>query len=114
MAYRPTHTQPLGTTALTTTPAEVWDPGSGRALLLYEATLAQTVAGTVGLLVHLTNGTAAASGTIGTFVIGADEQSAAPVSFGAGKQLTKGNKLGLKTHSGAGTVAGLFTGRYVY
>ena len=38
----------------------------------------------------------------------------APYAVGRGIQLTKGNKLGVKVNGGAGTVAGYFTGDYVY
>jgi len=47
-------------------------------------------------------------------MVGADEMAPVPYTFGAGVQLTKGNALGLKVNAGAGTVAGYFTGEYVY
>ena len=90
------------------------EPGASRALLLTAACLGQTQAVSAGLLVHLTNGVDAASGTIASFMIGADEMAPVPYTFGKGVQLTKGNALGLKCGSGAGTVAGYFTGDYVY
>jgi len=65
------------------------------------------------LVVHLTDGTAAASGTVTTLTLGAGE-SPSPYDLGAGKMLTAGNTLGIKTDSGAGTVAGQFGGRYLY
>jgi hypothetical protein len=92
----------------------VWSPGAARALLLKSACLGQTQAVSAGLLCHLTDGTATAAGTVATFMVGADEAAPAPQSFGAGKQLTKGNALGLKCESGSGTVGGYFEGRYTY
>lgn len=89
------------------------EPGASRALLLTAACLGQTQAVSAGLLVHLTDGTAEAAGTIASFMVGADEVAPMPYTFGAGVQLTKGNALGLKVNAGAGTVAGYFTGDYV-
>jgi hypothetical protein len=48
--------------------------------------------------------TDAASGTIASFMVGADEMAPVPLSFEDGIQLTKGNALGLKVNAGAGTV----------
>jgi len=92
----------------------VWSPGAARALLLKSASLGQTQSVSAGLLLHLTDGTAAAAGTVATFMVGADEAAPVPLTFGRGKQLAKGNALGLKCESGSGTVAGYFTGDYVY
>jgi hypothetical protein len=47
-------------------------------------------------------------------MVGANVEAPEPYTFGAGVQFTKGNKLGLKVNAGAGTVAGYFTGDYVY
>ena len=63
---------------------------------------------------HLTDGVAAASGTVASFMVGANVEAPEPYTFGDGLQLTKGNALGVKVNAGAGTVAGYFTGDYVY
>jgi hypothetical protein len=98
----------------------IWGRGKGGALVrhvgqtIWPGKVARRCFDRASAGIYLRVGTAAAAGTVATFMVGADEMAPAPYTLGKGIQLTKGNALGLKVKAGDGTVAGYFTGDYVY
>lgn len=104
-----THVKPLGPTGLSTTIAEIWDPAAGNRVRLMGLNLKET-AGTA-VSVAVTNGTAAASGTIGYFSVAASGITG-DVDFGdKGLYGDVDAEIGFKTLADAGTVVGTLVGR---
>src|SRR3989304_4654944 len=97
--------KPYGSASITTTIQPVWTPASGKVISLMGAIISLS-AGTAQ--VDLTDGTAAASGTIATFFMAHNPgivSNPSDISFGAGKRLTAADTpLGIKARAGAGTV----------
>ncbi|KKL25536.1 hypothetical protein LCGC14_2404280, partial [marine sediment metagenome] len=84
-------------------------PASGKRIRLMGFDLGLHSAAQVQI--DLTDGTAAASGTISTHFFDPDQPSHL-YHFGAGKALAGANtKLGIKARAGAGTISGTFYGR---
>ena len=110
--FAPNVWKPFGSASITTTIQPVWTPASGKVVNLMGAIVSLS-AGTAQ--VDLTDGTAAASGTIATFFLThhpASVNSPTSISFGAGKALSAADApLGIKTRAGAGTAVGTFYGR---
>ena len=104
--------KPFGSASVTTTIQPVWTPASGKIIRIMGAIISLS-AGTAQL--DLTDGTAAASGTIATFFMAHNPgivSNPVDISFGAGKLLTGANTpLGIKSRAGAGTVVATFRGR---
>ena len=101
--------KPFGSASVTTTIQPAWTPASGKRVRLMGFELSLQSA--VQVQIDLTDGTAAASGTISTHFFDPDQPSK-PYHYGAGKALASADtKLGIKARSGAGTISGTFFGR---
>src|SRR3972149_3487624 len=100
--------KPFGAASITTTIQPVWAPASGKVVVLMGLDLRMT-AGAV-TQIDITDGTAAAAGTILSYPINTDWLKIS----GIYKSLSSANnKLGIKATAGAGTVSGTFYGREV-
>lgn len=107
---RRTHVKPLAPTALSTTIAAVWDPPAGRRVRLMGIGNIRETAGTA-LTIAVTNGTAAAAGTLGYFGVAANGVTD-DLDFGdAGLYADLDAVLGFKTLAGGGTVTCTLVGR---
>ncbi len=101
--------KPFGSASVTTTIQPAWTPASSKRVRLMGFELSLHSATPVQI--DLTDGTAAASGTISTHFFDTDQPSKL-YHYGAGKALASANtKLGIKARAGAGTISGTFYGR---
>jgi hypothetical protein len=100
----------LGSIALSTTAVPAFTPAANKRISCTGGQVAAIAAG-ADLVIQLTDGTAAAAGTLATFVI---DSAGAPtyLDFGQGGiQATGTRGLGIKTLASAGTVGGFLRGR---
>ncbi len=105
---RRTHNKDLESFGLSTTSATAWDPPAGHRVRLLGASVKES-AGTA-VTVAVTNGTAAASGTLGYFELGANE--AREIDFGdKGLYADLDALLGLKCLANTSEITGVLTGR---
>lgn len=101
--------KPFGSASVTSTIQPVWTPASGKRIRLMGFELSLLTA--VGVQLDLTDGTAAASGTVSTHYFDPDQPSKS-YHFGAGRALAAANtKLGIKARADSGTISGTFYGR---
>ncbi|KKN51407.1 hypothetical protein LCGC14_0623040 [marine sediment metagenome] len=107
---RRTHVKPLSAVAVSTTIASVWDPPAGKRVRVMGVSNIHETAGTA-LTVAVTDGTAAASGTLGFFSVLASGV-ADDVDFGdAGLYASLDAEVGIKSLAGAGTISCTLVGR---
>ena len=103
--------KPFGSASITTTIKPAWTPASGKVVVLMGAIISLS-AGTAQ--VDLTDGTAAAAGTVATLFMAHNPgivSNPSDISFGS-KMLTGANTpLGIKARAGEGTVVATFYGR---
>src|SRR3972149_5295189 len=98
--------KPFGSASITTTIQSVWTPASGKVVVLMGFDIRQTSGAVTAI--DITDGTAAASGTILSYPIHSDWLPVRNIY----KMLGAADApLGIKARSGAGTVAGTFYGR---
>lgn len=108
---RRTHNKALAPTALSTTIASVWNPAAGRRVRLMGIGSIRESAGTA-VTVVVTNGTAAASGTIGYFGVGAGPLVTDDIEFGdKGLYADLDAELGFKTLADGATISCTLIGR---
>jgi len=108
---RRTHVKALAPTALSTTIAAVWDPPAGKRVRLMGVSNIRETAGTA-LTVAVTNGTAAAAGTIGYFGVAAGAAVTDDIDFGdKGLYADLDAVLGFKTLANGGTISCTLIGR---
>lgn len=109
---RATHQKVVSAVAVSATIASAWAPPAGRRVRLMGATSIRETSGTPLSLV-LTDGTAAASGTIA--IVGVTGGGVTPPQqFGgdeAGIALALDNELGMKTLGNSGTISATLLGR---
>lgn len=107
---RRTHTKALGRTAISTSPAAVWDPAAGARVRLMGVVGLEESAGTA-LTIVVTNGTAVAAGTLGYFSVGASG-ILDDLDFGDGGLYADLDAvLGFKCLENGGTVSATLVGR---
>jgi hypothetical protein len=107
---RRTHTKALAATGLSATIAAIWDPAAGRRVRLMGVVGLRETAGTA-ITVAVTNGTAAASGTIGYFSIPANGYIENLNFEDAGLYAVLDAVIGFKTLAQSGTISGTLIGR---
>lgn len=105
---RRTHTKSLESFALSTAIASAWNPAAGRRVRLMGVSIKES--GGTAVTVAVTNGTAAASGTLGYFELGANESR--EIDFGdAGFYADLNAELGLKVLANTSEITGELIGR---
>lgn len=98
----------FGSASVTTTIQPVWTPATGKVVQLMGFSL-KMGAGTAQF--DITDGTAAAAGTISTHSM-VNTDPTLDFDYGRGKLLSAANSpLGIKARAGAGTISGTFYGR---
>lgn len=109
---RRTHVKPLNALGLSTTIAAAWDPATGSRVRLMGITGLRETAGTA-VTVAVTNGTAAAAGTLGYFGVAGGGGTPQPeVDFGdAGLYGDLDAVLGLKSLADGATISCTLVGR---